>query len=132
MNFNDLLPYTPIMKSRRFFPCVALIAGLFNAAAGAAPATLTLNDLQNHPERWPSKMTLSRDYKFNGGSSAHKGQTVQVVEVKGTEVVVDAGKDLVFSVPIAGSDFLTAANSAWSALTPAQRDLDASKLMADP
>jgi thiol-disulfide isomerase/thioredoxin len=132
MNFNDHLPYTPIMKSLRFFQCVALIAGLFNAAAGAAPATLTLNDLQNHPERWPSKMTLSRDYKFNGGSSAHKGQTVQVVEVKGAEVVVDAGKDLVFSVPIAGGDFLAAANSAWSTLTPAQRDLDASKLMADP
>lgn len=120
------------MKSLRFFQCVALIAGLLNAAAAGAPSTLTLNDLQNHPERWPSKMTLPRDYKFNGGSSAHKGQAVQVVEVKGAEVVVDAGKDLVFSVPIAGSDFLATANSAWSALTPAQRDLDASELLADP
>ena len=120
------------MKSLRFFQCLALIAGLLNGEAAGAPSTLTLNDLQNHPERWPSKMTLPRDYKFNGNSSAHKGQAVQVVEVKGAEVVVDAGKDLVFSVPIAGSDFLATANSAWSALTPAQRDLDASKLLADP
>lgn len=120
------------MKLLHLFSRLALLAGLLNTAAHATPATLTQNDLANHPERWPAKMTLPRDYKFNGGSSAHKGQVVQVVEVKEANVVVDAGKDLVFSVPIAGSDFLAMANSAWSALTPAQRDLDAAALIADP
>ena len=120
------------MKPYRLFSVIALAAGLFGSVSGAAPATLTLNDLQNHPERWPAKVSLPRDFKFNGGASARKGQIVQVIELKGTEVVVDAGKDLVFGVPVADTDFLTAANSSWSALTPAQRDLDANLLMADP
>src|SRR5690606_37886238 len=90
-----------------------------------------LNYLRSHPERWPAQVTLPRDFKFNGGKSALKGQKVQVLELNGTELLVDAGNDLVFNLPVADSNFLVAANSAWSALTPAQRELDAKALIAD-
>ena len=105
---------------------------VFNALLAAAPAVLTLNDLRDHPERWPAKLTLPQDFKFNGGAVARKGQVVQVVELKGPDVLVDAGKDLVFTVQVAGSDFLATANTAWSALTPAQREIDANALKVDP
>lgn len=119
------------MKTIRLFSRACLLAALATSLFGAAPATLTLNDLRNHPERWPAQVTLPRDFKFNGGKSARKGQSVQVVELKGTELVVDAGNGLVFGLPVADSNFLIAANTAWSALTPAQRELDANALITD-
>jgi len=120
------------MKTSRPLSHLFLIALLSTAAFGAAPETLTLNDLRDHPERWPDKITLPRDFKFNGGAAAHKGQLVQVADFKGGNIVVDAGNDLIFNVPAEGTDFLASANKAWSALTPAQRDLDAAALIGDP
>jgi thiol-disulfide isomerase/thioredoxin len=120
------------MKSIRLLFCAAAVVLLFSASFGAAPATLTLNELRDHPERWPAKITLPRDFKFTGGAAARKGQVVQVIELKGAEVVVDAGNNLVFNLPVVGTDFLANANVDWATLTPAQRDLDAAVLLADP
>jgi nucleoredoxin len=109
------------------------IIPLFVLAAGyaAAPATLTLNDLANHPERWPAAVTLQKDFKFGGGASAKKGQSAQILEFKGGTVVVQAGKDLTFEVQPADSDLLVSANAAWSKLTPAQREIDGAALLKD-
>lgn len=111
-------------------PLVFVLA-LSSSAFAAAPATLTLNDLRNHPERWPAEVTVPKDYKFQGGASAKKGQSAKVLELKGAEVVVEAANDLVFSFPVAESDFVAKANAAWAKLTPEQREITAATLLKD-
>jgi len=95
------------------------------------PETLTLNDLANRPDRWPTEVVLAEDFDFTSGNSAKKGQVVRVLEFNGRDVVVDAGNDLVFQIEVASCNLLEAANAAWKALTPAQRAVDAKTLVAD-
>ncbi|MDB6094874.1 MAG: Thioredoxin [Verrucomicrobia bacterium] len=111
----------------------AVIGALLSVAMGqaAAPAVLTLNDLANHPDRWPASVTVQREFKFNGGLTVRKGQSVQVLEVKGASVAVDAGHDLTFEVKAAETDLLQAANQAWSKLAPEQREVDLQALLKD-
>jgi nucleoredoxin len=116
--------------------CPTLLAVLFLALTAfpvmaAPPSTLTLNDLRNSPERWPAEITVPKDLRFQGGRSVKQGQRVRVIELSGTEVVVNDGKGLVFGLPIAETDLLARANEAWAALTPAQREITAVTLMQD-
>lgn len=115
-------------KSLLQFACGALVAV---AGHAAAPAVLTLADLPNHPDRWPARVAVQRDFKFSGGASVRKGQSVQVLDVRGATVAVDAGHDLTFEVPAGETDLVQAANQAWSKLTPAQREVDAAALLKD-
>lgn len=111
---------------------VALFLVSFSGPIVAAPpSTLTQNDLRNSPERWPAEITVPKDLRFQGGRSVKQGQRVRVVEVSGSEVVVDDGKGLVFGLPIAETDLLARANEAWAALTPAQREITAAMLTED-
>lgn len=107
----------------------SLVTCLSNQAA--VPATLTLQDLRDHPERWPTAVTVPRDLQFQGGAVVKKGEQVKLVELKGSEVVVDNRKGLVFGLPIAESDVVARANDAWSQLTPAQREITVATLAAD-
>ena len=104
---------------------------IFGAAFAAAPATLTVNDLRNNPERWPAAVTAPRDLQFQGGTSVKKGQVLNVVQLEGAEVVVDAGKGVIFGLPLAETDFLARANEAWTKLTPEQREITGATLAAD-
>lgn len=118
---------------RTFPKLLALtILGLSSVLAfAAAPATLTLNDLRNNPERWPASVAIPRDLQFQGGLSVKKGQVVKVVELEGANVVVDAGKSLVFGFPLAETDFVARANEAWAKLTPEQREISGEMLAND-
>ncbi|MSR63627.1 MAG: hypothetical protein EXS08_14415 [Planctomycetes bacterium] len=113
------------------FAAAGSLAASASAQAPVAPATLQLTDLVNRPERWPAKVTLTRDYSFGGGKGAKAGQAVQVLEFNGAQVTVDAGNELVFDLPPAECDLLSAANAAWAPLTPAQRAVDKAGLLQD-
>jgi thiol-disulfide isomerase/thioredoxin len=105
---------------------------LFLCTAAAPPQVLSAGDLFNHPDRWPETVALKKNLRFGSGKTAQAGQQVHVVDFDGSKVIVDAGNDLVFGVPIADCDFLAAANKNWAALTPAQRAVDATTLLDDP
>ena len=110
---------------------LALLGASSIALSAAAPATLTLAELRNNPERWPSSVTLPRDIAFQGGAAVKKGQSVKVVEIEGAEVVVDAGNGLIFGLPLAETDFVAQANGLWAKLTPEQREVTAATLAND-
>src|SRR5262249_24074978 len=111
---------------------VAIISVLVSTAFGAAPPEkLTLNDLTNHPERWPQTVTLLKGFKAANGMSEKKGQAVEVLEFDGSKVRIDAGNQMVFRVAPDAVDLLDAVNKIWSELTPAQRAVDAETLAAD-
>lgn len=118
----------------RFCPSVVvlcLVSLLPTAAGGAPPETLRLSDLVNRPDRWPSAVTLKKDFQFVGGKAAQAGQKVRVLEFRGRDVVVDAGADLVFGFSANDCDLLEAANQAWSNLTSAQRAVEPETLLQD-
>ena len=98
----------------------------------AAPLeTLTLPDLVNRPDRWPSSVTIERDLNFSSGKSLHPGQSARILEVTEAEVRVDVGDSVAYRVPPEDCDLVAAANQAWAALTPAQRAVDPDALAQD-
>jgi len=124
------------MKSIALATLLALAPSFLQAPAlaqapAAPPAQLALNDLVNRPDRLPPAVTLKRAFDFGGGQSAKVGQSVKVLEFNGSEVVVDAGNDLLFGVAPGDCDLVEAANKAWAALTPAQRAVDVATVLAD-
>lgn len=119
------------MKAPLKLSALLLVGLSLIRAFAAAPATLTLNDLRNHSERWPASVTVPRDLNFQGGATVKKGQVVKVTDLNGSEVVVDSGSGLVFGLPIAETDFVARANAAWAELTPGQREITAASLIDD-
>ncbi len=117
----------PPLKLLALFSFALVVGPVF----GAVPATLTLNDLRNNPERWPAAITVPRDLKFQGGASVKKGQELRLVEISGNEAVLDDGKGLVFGLPLVETDLLARANAAWADLTPAQREVTSATLTSD-
>lgn len=116
------------MKS---FLCVMVMAISSTAFGAAAPETLTLRDLANHPERLPEEVTMSKDVDFAGGG-LKKGQKVKVMQFDGQDVGVDAGVgNLLMAVSPDECNFLEAANAVWTKLTPEQRALDLKTVLSD-
>ena len=110
---------------------VVLSLCAFATPARVQAETLALPNLVNRADLWPTAVTLNRAFDFAGGTSVKAGQSVKVLEFDGARVVVDAGDDLVFAITPGDCDLLAAANKAWSALTPAQRAIDARTLAED-
>jgi hypothetical protein len=112
---------------------LALICGwLATAVMAAAPDHLTLADLVNHADRWPAMVTVNRDFNFTSGKSVKTGEQIQVDKFDGRQLYVEnSGHNIRFIILPTDCDFLDGANAAWSALTPAQRSLDAAALAAD-
>jgi nucleoredoxin len=119
------------MKSISTFLLLGFAAFFCNIAWSAAPETLKLPDLVNRPDRWPASVTLKKDIKFSDGAGASKGQKLQIIQFQGSQLGVDGGNNLLFEVAPDDTDFLEAANTAWTKLTPAQRAIDANTLLAD-
>ncbi len=121
------------MKTLAALLVVSLLLSLGLARPGTAAQadTLTLANLANRPDLWPATVTLGRAFEFGGGASAQAGQIVRVLGFDGTEVVVDAGNELVFGVAPADVNLLAAANQAWALLTPAQRAVEPQMLLQD-
>lgn len=91
----------------------------------ASPAVvLTWNDLVRRPETRPAHFTVNREYRFQGGVIVRPGTTVNLVELKSAELVVETqdGK-VTFSAKPEETDIVAVASAAWSQLTPAQREL---------
>jgi hypothetical protein len=101
------------------------------AAAPPPPDQLTLQDLVNHPERWPTTVTLQKDYRLGGGVTLHKGDKESVQNFDGRQVTILINGDTLFNLAPAACGFLDAANAEWSKLTPAQRTLDKQTIIAD-
>jgi nucleoredoxin len=119
------------MKASLKLSALLLVGLSFIRAFASAPATLTLSDLRQSPERWPAAITVPRDLNFQGGASVKKGQMVKVTDLTGNEVVVDSGTGLIFGLPVAETDFIARANEAWTKLTPEQREVTAASLVTD-
>jgi hypothetical protein len=100
-------------------------------AASPPPDQLTLQDLVNHPERWPATVTLQKDYRLGGAVTLHKGDKEPVQNFDGREVTILINGDTLFNLSPAACGFLDAANAEWSKLTPAQRALDKQTIIAD-
>jgi nucleoredoxin len=114
-----------------FVLVTALALATSSSAQSAPPETLTLADIANRPERWAPAVKLGRDFDFGSGTRAGTGQSVQVLEFNGANVVVDAGNGLVFEIAPGDCNLLEASNAAWKTLTPAQRAIDAALLKKD-
>jgi hypothetical protein len=100
--------------------------------AAPTPDHLALPDLVAHADRWPATVTVNRDFHFTSGKNINNGDKILVDAFDGRQLYVEnAGRDIRFIILPTDCDFLDAANSAWSALTPAQRALDPDALAAD-
>lgn len=109
---------------------VALLTQMTSAAT--PPETLTLQDLQGRPDRWPGELTITRDLNF-GNAQLRAGQKVRVLEYNGgSEIGVDAGELGLFGIDVGDCDMLEAANAAWAKLTAEQRALEPQTVVADP
>jgi thiol-disulfide isomerase/thioredoxin len=118
---------------RRSFLAALVLAGLgWPTLCVAAPASLTLPDLVNRPDRWPAEVTVTRDFIFNASAAVHTGDKAKVVQFDGTKVLLIAANNIRFTATPSDAGLLAAANQAWSALTPAQREIAPDTLAADP
>jgi len=110
-------------------PAAVRTAPAATAAAAAAPtpppAPLTWNDLVRRPEARPVACTVNKDFRFQGGALVRAGTTVNLIQVKPTELVVETQDGrTTFGVKPDETDIVAMANTAWSQLTPAQRELN--------
>jgi nucleoredoxin len=95
------------------------------------PATLTLADLANRPDRWPPAVSVNQDLQFTNGTVVHSTDKLKVIDFNGSQLVLITSGNMKFIVKPEDCNFLDAANQAWSALTPAQRAVDPTSLAAD-
>jgi nucleoredoxin len=103
----------------------------FGVFAADAPETLTTQDLQGRPDRWPAEVTIKRFLNF-GDATLNEGQKVTVIEYNGgSEVGVDAGDNQLFGIELTDCDLLEAANAQWATFTPAQKALEPKTVIED-
>lgn len=120
------------MKALRSLLALALSCLGSALLHGAVPSTLTLEDLQGHPERWPQTLKVPHDVKWKPGIIIKKNRVMKFVEIKGDSVVLESGTELHLEFPIAESELVAEANRLWAKLTPEQRALDLAAVSADP
>lgn len=120
------------MKAIRLMLVIVLSCLGISTLLGAVPDTLSLEDLQDHPERWPKTLRLPNETKWIKGLKIEKGRVMNFIELKGETMVLESGTEVHLEVPVAGSDLVAEANKLWSKLTPDQRAIDAGSLSADP
>ena len=120
------------VNRRSFLAALALAGFACRVLCAAAPASLTLPDLVNRPDRWPAEVTVTRDFIFNASAAVHTGDKAKVVQFDGTKVLLIAANNIRFTATPSDAGLLAAANQAWSALTPAQREIAPDTLAADP
>jgi thiol-disulfide isomerase/thioredoxin len=113
-------------------PFLLFIVGFFSSISLAdPPATLTLADLVNHPDRWPPAVSINQDIQFTNGAVVHQTDKLQVLKFDGQQLILSTSGNLRFAAKPENTNLLDAANQAWSALTPAQRAIDANSIAAD-
>lgn len=121
---------------RLLFSTLTLI-GLFSAthlfadAATPPPATLTLADLANRPDRWPPYVTAQREFDFVNGAIVHQGDKLTVLRFDGSVVGLTFQGKIPFQALATDVGLLDAANQWWATLTPAQRAIDPASIAGD-
>ena len=88
-----------------------------------APTTFKAQDLANRPERWPERVALKTDIRFDTGNKLSKGTTLTMGSFDGKTLRIKSGKQS-YSVGAKDTDFVEAANKQWALLTSAQRAVD--------
>lgn len=121
-----------LMKFVRLFLGLIAISSVIPSLKGSVPDTLTLEDLQGHPERWPRTLPLPEEFTSNRGWKLAKGKSMIFVELKGDIMALETNGETHLELPVAGSALVAEANKLWAKLTPAQRALDSESLSADP
>lgn len=120
------------MQLRRLNTVVLLIGLGLAPLLGAVPSSLNLEDLRDHPERWPRTLPLPREAKTRHGAKIAQGTPMVFVELSGDRIRLEYGTEFSIVLPAAESDLVAEANQLWKALTPEQRALDYAALVADP
>lgn len=120
------------MKAIRLSLAILLSFLVSASLRGSAPDSLSLEDLRGHPERWPEKLKLPNETKWEKGIKIEKGRVMNFVELRGDSMVLESGTEVRLVVPVAGSELVAEANRLWAKLTPEQRAIDAASLGADP
>ena len=100
---------------------VAVSIALFLGSVSLAQE-LSWQEVVKRKEFWPSQCTLKKGLQFQSGKSVKAGQKFEVLDIQAAQV--DAGAlGMGFAVSPEDTDCLAVARAAWSALTPAQREL---------
>ncbi|HUJ42387.1 MAG TPA: thioredoxin-like domain-containing protein [Opitutaceae bacterium] len=108
---------------------IVSLAACLIAAVGSA-ADLSWSTLVNRRELWPAQCTLNRTIKFKQGGSVEAGQTLKVLELQPTQLVVSTPDGRYrFAVKPEDTDILHLANGAAASLSPAQRGLTYATLL---
>lgn len=110
---------------------LGLLAGFSVSTHAAPPEKLTLRDMAGRPDRWPESVKVSIDADFGGGLSVKAGTTYRLLDFNGSDVVLQVTPEQNVIVAPNECDLLEAGNAMWSALTPAQREVDAVTLARD-
>jgi nucleoredoxin len=100
------------------------------AFAAEPPETLALQDLVGRPDLWPPYVAMPHDFRFPNGAVVHQGDKAQIAKFDGSKLYLVDGA-IRFMALATDCGFLDAANQAWSALTPAQRDVGPASLASD-
>ncbi len=106
---------------------ISLLAGTLLAQ------DLTWAQLLARPEHWPTQCTLKKSLEFQSGKSVKAGQTVNILEMHPTEIVLGTTDGrLSFGVKPTETDALAVANAAIAKLTPKQRELTYAAILKRP
>jgi hypothetical protein len=95
------------------------------------PASITLAELSNRRDLWPSKVKLTKKLALSPSEVYPVGKELDLVEIAGTNLHLDTGNGLV-EVPAANTDVLERASEFMASLTPDQLALTAKILPTRP
>lgn len=96
--------------------------GLALATTLSAAQELSWQEVVQRKELWPTSCTLKKSLQFQSGKGVRAGQKVDVLDIQPGQVDLGA-LGMGFAVKPEDTNCLTVARAAWSALTPAQREL---------
>ena len=119
--------------TKRILICIALGLSVAGRLMGAAepPATLTLADLIDRPERWPATVTATANVRTKTGQTVLQGQKLPVLSVNDKGVFGRNAAGAQVGLFTAQCDLLEQANARWAQLTPGQRTLDDATILND-
>ena len=99
------------------------------AAAGASAQELSWPELVRSKEFWPAECILKKALQFQSGKGVRAGQKINVLDLQATQVEA-AALGMGFAVRPEDTDCLAVARAVHAALTPAQRQLSYTSILA--
>jgi hypothetical protein len=131
-------PSAPAHSSRsgRNGPAPSNAAALQSKPASEAPAQpkalrITLRELADRRDLWPSKVKLTKRVGFSPTEVYPAGKEMELAEIAGNDLHLDSGNGLI-EVPAASTDVLERASELMASLSPEQLALTAQMLPTKP